>query len=360
MAIDTITQIALGAAVGEAVLGKKVGNKAMLWGAVGGTIPDLDVLVNPFISGVAQLGFHRGFSHSFVFAILFAPVFGWLIYKYYRGAGARWRDWSWLAFWSIVTHPILDWFTMYGTQLLQPFSDYPAAIGSIFIIDPVYTIPLIIAAFWIRRLPNDAKLRRKINIASLAFTTGYLLLGVAIKFHVEATFADSLKAQNIKYERIFSNPTPFNIILWMAIADDGDGQWVGLYSLLDDDDNIRFQYVPKNEAQISAAIDQPALQKLLWFSRGFYTITQSDNTLYFNDIRFGRSDMWLDDKGSYIFSFRLIEDSQPPAMYRDIERQTPGFDARAENFARLFKRISGDKSVEQSSAGKMSSNTKND
>lgn len=65
--MDSLTQIVLGAAVGEAVLGKKVGNKAMLYGAIAGTIPDLDVLARNFVDTVTATEWHRGFSHSIFF-----------------------------------------------------------------------------------------------------------------------------------------------------------------------------------------------------------------------------------------------------------------------------------------------------
>ena len=68
--MDSLTQIVLGAAVGEAALGKRVGNSAMIWGAIAGTIPDMDVLSNLFMSPIDALAFHRGISHSIVFNIL--------------------------------------------------------------------------------------------------------------------------------------------------------------------------------------------------------------------------------------------------------------------------------------------------
>src|SRR5690554_4135784 len=80
--MDSLTQIVLGAAVGEAVLGKKVGNKAMLYGAIAGTIPDLDVYASHFTDTVSALAIHRGFTHSIVFSVLFAPIFGWLVSRY--------------------------------------------------------------------------------------------------------------------------------------------------------------------------------------------------------------------------------------------------------------------------------------
>ena len=82
MYMDSLTQIVLGAAVGEVVLGKKVGNKAMLYGAIAGTIPDFDVFASYFTDTVSALSIHRGFTHSIVFSILFAPIFGWLVSRF--------------------------------------------------------------------------------------------------------------------------------------------------------------------------------------------------------------------------------------------------------------------------------------
>ena len=140
--MDSVTQIALGAAVGEKVLGKKVGNKAPLWGATLGILPDLDVLGAAFLSGTDQLGFHRWVSHSLLFAVGGGLGIGWALSKLHRDAS--WREWSTLAFWAILTHALLDCFTGYGTQLFSPFSNYPVAFGSIFVIDPLYTLPLAI------------------------------------------------------------------------------------------------------------------------------------------------------------------------------------------------------------------------
>jgi inner membrane protein len=83
--MDSLTQIVLGAACGELALGKKIGNKALLFGAIGGTIPDLDVYVGRWIydNEIDIMAFHRGFMHSIVFAILGAFFFGWLVHKLY-------------------------------------------------------------------------------------------------------------------------------------------------------------------------------------------------------------------------------------------------------------------------------------
>ena len=115
--MDSITQAALGAAVGEVVLGKKVGNKAPLWGALLGTLPDLDVFFNPLMSQVEQLSFHRGPSHSLLFAVVLAPLIGLGLARLHRRSNLSWKEWGFFAFLCIVTHPLLDALTNYGTQL---------------------------------------------------------------------------------------------------------------------------------------------------------------------------------------------------------------------------------------------------
>ena len=143
--MDLVTQTALGAVVGEVVLGRKAGNKAILWGAAGGLIPDLDVLVVPLFSEVDGLFVHRGFSHSLVFAFLLAPLLGWLIYRIHRKKMTiTWRDWSLLVFWAAFTHPVLDYLTTYGTGAFLPFSGYRLEFGTIGIVDIFYTLPIIL------------------------------------------------------------------------------------------------------------------------------------------------------------------------------------------------------------------------
>ena len=91
--MDSLTQIVLGAAVGEAALGKKVGNRAMMWGAIGGTIPDLDVFANFFTDEMTAMAFHRGISHSLFFAVSAPLILGWLVHRFYSSNFYRRRGW---------------------------------------------------------------------------------------------------------------------------------------------------------------------------------------------------------------------------------------------------------------------------
>ena len=148
--MDSLTQIVLGAACGEIALGKKIGNKALLFGAIGGTIPDLDVFIGRWFhtSEIAIMAFHRGFMHSILFSVLGAFLFGWLFFKLYdtkkRRLTTNLKEWIWLIFLALFTHILLDSFTPYGTQLFAPFSDYRVAFNNISVVDPIYTVPFLL------------------------------------------------------------------------------------------------------------------------------------------------------------------------------------------------------------------------
>ncbi|MEM8487671.1 MAG: metal-dependent hydrolase [Bacteroidota bacterium] len=324
--MDSLTQIALGAAVGEAVLGKEEGNKAMLWGAIAGTIPDLDILIYPFVTEVQQLAIHRGLSHSILFAVLAPIPMGMLLSKIYKQS-SHWTRWGLLLFWSFFTHALLDSFTNYGTQLFYPFSDYPVSFDTIFIIDLLYTLPLVIgliAALWLGR--KDKARRRRANQLGLLLSSLYLIFTLCNKVFIHKVFEDALVERGISHEQLFSNPSPLNNILWYGVADDGDNLWVGTYSWFDPDRNITFKQVPKNKERLLPYLGQEPIERLLWFSKGFYTIDQVDSTLYLNDLRFPRSDMYLDNDGAYVFSFELIPDPDNPDTIINFKQggNTPG------------------------------------
>ncbi|UCD62452.1 MAG: metal-dependent hydrolase, partial [Flavobacteriaceae bacterium] len=230
--MDSLTQIVLGASVGEVVLGKKVGNKAMLYGAIAGTIPDLDVLSRYFVDTVTATEWHRGFSHSILFSLLFAPVFGWIISKIEIESGVSWKEWSKLMFWGLFTHPILDSFTTWGTQLFWPF-DLRLAFQNIFVIDPLYTFPFLFFLILSMRMHRLSPARRKYNRIGLMVSSGYLAVTLLLKGITYMKFTDNLEEQDIAFNQIETRPTPFNSILWTANIDAGKEYLIGEYSLFD-------------------------------------------------------------------------------------------------------------------------------
>jgi len=308
--MDSLTQIVLGAACGEIALGKKIGNKALLFGAIGGTIPDLDVFIGSWLYGneIDAMAFHRGFMHSIVFAILAPFLFGWITHKLYdtgkRVGTTKLKDWIWLYFLSIFTHPLLDSFTPYGTQLFLPFSDYRVAFNNISVVDPLYTLPflmcLIIAMFY-----NRKKARRKWwTHAGILVSSAYMIFTIGNKIHVDSIFKESFNKADVSYNRFSTQPTILNNILWYGIAETDDDYKVGFYSLLDSKAEVdTILSIPKNRKLLD--VNHSDIKTLTWFSNGYYNLMPMDSSknVKYLDLRYPLLNP--DDVNTSVFSFEL-------------------------------------------------------
>ena len=339
--MDSLTQIVLGAACGEIALGKKIGNKAMLFGAIGGTIPDLDVFVGRlfYSNEIDIMAFHRGFMHSILFAFIAAPILGWLVHKLYntgkRKDTTTTKDWVWLFFLSIFTHPLLDSFTPYGTQLFAPFSDYRVAFNNISVADPAYTIPfllfLIVAMFFKR---NSTRRNWWVK-ASIYISSAYMLFTIGNKLYMDSVFKKSFKKAGIEFNRFSTQPTILNNILWYGIAETDTDYKVAFYSLFDKSKTAdKIITLPKNHDLID--MKNADLKKLTWFSNNYYNIIKSDSsaTIKYNDLRYPLLN--ADDPNSSVFSFTLKKEGNRWDI-NPFEGTTP----TKKDFEAFKKRIKG-------------------
>ena len=302
--MDSLTQIVLGAAVGEVVLGKKVGNKAMLYGAIAGTIPDFDVFASYFTDTVSALSIHRGFTHSIVFSILFAPIFGCLVSRFEKHK--NFKNWSWLFFWAFVTHPILDAHTTWGTQLFWPF-DLRLAFKTIFVIDPLYTLPFLVFLILAMQQKRTTKKRRLYNKIGLIVSSFYLLLTFVLKWIAFNQFEIALENKNIKYLQIDTRPSPLNTILWSANVETENEYLLGNYSFFDTQP-ITFENYPKNHELLDSLVENESVKRMIAISEGWYTINKKDDILYFNDLRFGLLSLTSKSE-NFVFKYRIDVDA---------------------------------------------------
>ena len=296
--MDPVTQAALGAAVGETVLGRKAGWRAPVWGGLCGLAPDLDVFW-PFADPVAAFTWHRGYSHSFAALALATPLVAWAATRVHPATRGHWRGWLLLVFLALVTHPILDCFTVYGTQVLLPFSDLPVNWSTIFVIDPLFSVPLAVgvAAAQVSRARRPGRGgRSRLNDAGLAIAVAWLACTVAIKAHVGRVVEDSLPAAGVT--RWFTTPSPFNSVLWRVVAMTGDGSYLeGYYSLLDAERRVSFVQRPDGHALLEPLRGEPPVARLTWFSRGFFAGRElGDGEIAISDLRMGM-------EGRFVFSF---------------------------------------------------------
>ncbi len=315
--MDSLTQIVLGAAVGEAVLGRKVGNKAMLYGAIAGTIPDLDVIANYFTDTVTAIEVHRGFTHSIVFAVLLAPVFGWLISKIEKRSAAVWKDWSWLMFWGLFTHPILDAFTTWGTQLFWPF-DIRVAFKNIFVIDPLYTIPFLIFLILAMRAKKGSPKRRRLNNLGLIISSSYLVLSLILKGITFQKFETALQEQGYEYLQIETKPAALNTILWNANVELEDAYLIGDYSFLDSKP-ISFKRYEKNHHLLGELEKEDKVQRLIKISNGWFIISKQEDRTLFSDLRFGVLDIENEDP-DFVFTYWLNNQNEELEV-EDVKRK---------------------------------------
>jgi inner membrane protein len=335
--MDSVSQLAVGAVAGEVVLGKKVGNRAMIWGAVVGTIPDLDVLFYPLMDEVSQLGWHRGISHSLLLNVALAPLLGWVLYRL-NGRRASQKSWTVLSLVCLLSAVLLDCFTVYGTQVFQPFSNYQVGFNNISIIDPLFTVPLLLVigvALFLRKSPFA---RRVVILTGLALSTIYMAATIVIKIHAGSVVEQSLARQGISYERLMTTPTLFNSVLWRATAEVEEGYYVGYYSLFDTRPDIEFRLIGRNDSLLTGIRDSRAVKQLLWFSNGWYTVRKSSGgSLVFSDLRFGEIYTESDRQGQFVFNWRLTTDESDTSM----TQLDPQVDDAGKAMQFLWNRIRG-------------------
>lgn len=276
--MDSLTQAALGAAVGEAMLGKKIGGKAAIIGAAIGTIPDLDVLLSPFFTSLQNISIHRGYSHSILFCVLIAFLTAYLLSQLKWTQVVAYRKLWLLSFLGLFTHVLLDAFTTYGTQLFLPFTDWRVSFDSINIVDPFYTVPLLAGLLVsVFRLAPTAARRALPNQLGLLISTVYLLFTLANKEHIENVFANALEEQEITYYRMLTVPVKVGNMIWYGVANDGEQLHLGKYSILEGN-AIKFESFLINE-QLLDGVDEELVDRMKWFAQGFYTVAQEGRTL---------------------------------------------------------------------------------
>ena len=309
--MDSFTQFALGAAIGGAALGPRAGRKAILWGGVCGTLPDLDIFV-PLGDPVSDFTYHRGVSHAFFFLTLAAPVVAALIWRLHPDLRGSYGRILWMVWLCLVTHPLLDAFTVYGTQVLLPFSDYPVAWSTLFIIDPLYTLPLVVGvvAAWygVARAPQRAY---RVCVAGLLLSSGYVLASMAAKIHVDRVTEAALEERGIGGTPFFTTPTTFNTLLWRIVVmqpeggPDGHGAYLeGFYSPLDRSGSIEFVSYPSRPVLLNDIAGEWAVQRLQWFTKGFYRVREDEQGIVLTDLRMGQEPF-------YVFSFRVGRRASP-------------------------------------------------
>ena len=272
----------------------------MLIGAGLGTLPDLDVFID-FGGPVANFTYHRGFSHS-LFVLMPVSALLWLLLRRWwapvRDAPFRWFAAISLA---LLTHPLLDAHTAYGTQLFWPLTVAPTSWATLFIIDPLYTLPLLVgvlvAAF--RRKVGGTALR-----IGLAISTLYIGWSWVAQATVSRNVEDALASMQLQDAPVFLTPTPLNTLLWRVVVMTDDGYLEGFDSLMIDEGTMRFTAYPSAVDAMEDAGDIWAVSRLRWFARDFVRARIDNDRIIIADLRMGQ-------EPTYVFSHVVAARGNP-------------------------------------------------
>jgi inner membrane protein len=317
--MDSLTHIAIGACIGEAIAGKKLGKKAMLWGAIANSIPDFDVIASLWLTMDRNLLAHRGFTHSILFTLLLTPLLAWIAFRWHRSRGFSYL--AWLVFLGIemFCHLFMDTFNNYGIGWLEPFSDRRFSFNTIYVFDLFFTFPIIIAAIVLLIMRTASEKRKFWWRFGLIVPAFYLAYCSYNKQVIDKEVRSIMKKQNISYNDYFTTPTPLNSWLWYVVAATDSGLYSGYRSVFDSKDTIQFTWFAKNDrllSTVSTNEEKRSLDNLKRFSQGFYSIQQWNDTLVFNDLRFGQIVGWHDPNEKFVFHYFIQHQGNKMAVQR--------------------------------------------
>jgi inner membrane protein len=342
--MDTLTHIVLGAVIGEALAGKKLGKRALLLGAIAQSLPDIDFVASFWMDTSHDVLAHRGITHSFLFIVLVTPLLAWAAARFNWGGknrGAAMTRGAWLFFFGVqlFIHVFLDAFNAYGTGWFEPFYHYRVSFNILFVADPFYSIWLGIAFLALLLLRRSDRRRIFWVRFGLILSSLYLCYCMVNKYRVDGLVRNELQRQHIGYSRYFTTPTPLNSCLWYIVAEDTAGYHTGYLSVFDRQRAIPFRYFPRNDSllRFSTFRSRADVRALLRFSEGYYTLERWKDTLVFNDLRFGEMRGWEDPKAHFVFHYYL----QYPGNNRVIVQRGrfAGWDVRT--FWAFIRRVRG-------------------
>jgi inner membrane protein len=335
--MDSLTHIALGACIGEAFAGKQLGKRAMFLGAVAQSLPDIDFLASFWMNTSDNLLAHRGFTHSFLFILLAAPLLGLIAERWHRPHNISLLKWTLFFGVNALIHLLIDGMNSYGVGWFEPFSHVRISYNWIFVADPLYSVWLAIAFVMLLALKRSSRRRLFWVKFGIGLGTLYLVFCGFNKWQINSNVRRSLAEQHINYKNYFSTPTAFNNLLWYIVAATDSGYYIGYRSVFDGNRKLELNYFPRKENLLAPVKGHEDLQKLLRFSQGYYTVRRDQDVLVFNDLRFGQVAGWEDPNAPFAFYYYLEKPSKNRlVVQRGRFKWISGTSLRS-----LFQRIAG-------------------
>lgn len=311
--MDSLSQAVLGGMVGVLVTRGRQPRKAIICGALLATLPDLDIL-QPFDNDLEATINHRTWSHSWIIHLCVSPFLAVILHRLDR-------SWSWFTWFGLVlvvltSHAALDAFTIYGTSLFWPLQSIPTMGGSIFIIDPLYTLPLLVTTIMVWRRPKGHKLNRIAGVG-IVLSSLYICWGLLAQNHVEKLAAESMENQGVSWQKMIATPSPFNSVLWRILVLQEDSFLEGFYAFTDSSNEIQLHSYPRNLVLRNELDNQTDIDSFARFNHGYYSLARINDEIVASDLRMGAEPY-------YFFRFVFADSSAIDGELTGSEVRSPG------------------------------------
>jgi inner membrane protein len=351
-----MTQAALGALIGELMMGRRLGKQALVWGALFGILPNLELLVLPLLDTARELAWRRGPTHSLLIMMLgcWGVARGmehlWRREKISRKEAAIFVAAAWGA------HLLVDCLTVEGAALFWPVSSQRVSFNILHPEDFLLAIPLVVAAATLvilpesvlkktrgKKVPPPSK-RGKVCRWGLGFAAGYLLLATGSKFIASAGFEADLARRGTKFERRMESPFPCNPLLWRSVADRENDLCVGYRTVFElHSTPVRWTVYPRGAEALAGVTDMRETKTLLRFTDGWWLARPHAKGAWLGDLRLPEVRTWGSKKGmvdsrlgtSWVINASATDDA--------LMLITPDTTDATDSFGRLARRTFGDR-----------------
>jgi len=272
--MDPLSQGVLGAAAPKSVAPPEHARIAALFGFLAGMAPDLDVFIRSSADPLLFLVYHRQFTHSLVFIPVGGLLCGWLLYLLFgKRCGLSLRRSIFYATLGYATHALLDACTTYGTQLFWPFSDARIAWNTVSVIDPLFTLPILLLIV-VSVFRRNAVLAR----IALAWAIAYPVIGLVQRDRAEAVGLELAGSRGHEPQHLEAKPSFANLVLWKVVYEHDGHYYVDAVRILADAKVYPGESVPKLDLQRDFAwLDHQSqqardIERFRWFSNGYVAL----------------------------------------------------------------------------------------
>jgi inner membrane protein len=322
--MDLLTQGLLGSCTAASSARSGEVRSAALIGLIAGLAIDLDVLIASDQDPLLNIEYHRHFSHSIFFVPIAALIVSLLVWPFLR-RGLPWRRLYWYALAGCLFSGLLDACTSYGTRLLWPLFNERFSFNIISIVDPVFTLALIVGL-----VLGVTRHARRWSALALGFALAYLGFGFSQNRAIEAQALELARQAQHQPEDLLVKPTLGNLFLWRTVYLHGDRYYVnairynpfsGSRKVYGGGSVLRFDALNHGLSIPSDSRLQQDLQRFNAFSNGYLAYHPAQKNIVI-DVRYAN----LPDQVNPLWGIEF--DPRQPALharyetYRDSSRAT--------------------------------------